>query len=70
MKTVCPADAEPYVAWDGLNAVEIAAIVLGVFGALGLAAAPFVMPYLAAYLAPYAEELRRNIPPQLLQYLP
>lgn len=70
MKTVCPADAEPYVAWDGLNAVEIAAIVLGVFGALGLAAAPFVMPHLAAYLAPYAEELRRNIPPQLSQYLP
>lgn len=48
MRTVCPADAPVYVAQEGLNAVEIASIVLGVLAVLGLAAAaaaPF-MPQL------------------------
>lgn len=50
---VCPSDLAPYTPVEGLNAVEIAAIVLGALAAVGLAgaaAAPWVMPSLEQYL--------------------
>lgn len=49
MKQVCPADYPQYQVVEGLNAVEVAAVVVATLAGLGLlvaAAAPHLLPYL------------------------
>lgn len=57
MKQVCPADYPDYQVVEGLNAVEVAAVVVATLAALGVlaaAAAPFVQQYLPGPLGPFS----------------